>query len=94
MNGLDIVDQKCFPKLAPLLNLLGPAGATRGNSMRLFRQTFKSKKHNDFAHFTTVRDHFFSNRVVERGAWNELPESVIRAPSLNSFKARLDDFFK
>ena len=92
LNGLDIVDQKCFPKSAPSLNILGPAGATRGNSMKLFRQTFKSKKRNDFAHFTSVRDHFFSNRIV--GVWNELPESVIRAPSLNSFKARLDDFFK
>ena len=35
-----------------------------------------------------VRHHFFSIRVVKK--WNSLPESVVNAPSLNSFKSRLD----
>ena len=35
-----------------------------------------------------IRKHFFSNRVVD--AWNELPEYVVDAETVNSFKARLD----
>lgn len=89
-NGLEIIDRNCFPKTAPSRILIGPAGATRGNSMKLVRETFAARSRNDFAHFTTVRDNFFSNRVVE--IWNELPDSVIKAPSLNSFKAKLDNF--
>ena len=39
-----------------------------------------------------VRQKFFSQRVVEK--WNNLPESVVLAPSLNSFKARLDKHWR
>ena len=34
---------------------------------------------------------FFSNRVVD--AWNELPQYVVDAETVNSFKARLDKFY-
>ena len=37
---------------------------------------------------TATRQNFFSFRVVE--SWNRLPPSVVSAPSLNAFKARLD----
>ncbi len=37
---------------------------------------------------TETRRHFFSFRVVD--AWNNLPSSVVNAPSMNSFKSRLD----
>ena len=36
----------------------------------------------------TVRQHYFSNRVTN--TWNMLPADVVDAPSLNSFKARID----
>ena len=36
---------------------------------------------------TSLRQHFFSNRVVD--AWNGLPEAVVSAPSLPCFKKRL-----
>ena len=36
------------------------------------------------------RHNFFTNRVVN--PWNSLPDQVVHAPSVNSFKARLDDF--
>ena len=39
-----------------------------------------------------VRHECFSLRVVD--LWNSLPESVVSAPSLNSFKNRLDKFWK
>ena len=37
-----------------------------------------------------VRKNFFSNRVVD--AWNELPQYVVDAETVNSYKARLDKF--
>ena len=47
-----------------------------------------SKKLNKLRCNTELRRHSFSNRVVNN--WNSLPEHVISAPTLNSFKARLD----
>ena len=40
---------------------------------------------NDFSHFVMVRHEFFTNQVTEH--WNKLPNSVVKAPTLNSFKA-------
>ena len=37
---------------------------------------------------TATRSNFFSFRVVD--VWNNLPHKVVNAPSLNSFKARID----
>jgi len=39
-----------------------------------------------------VRKFFFCQRVVNN--WNSLPEDVVKAPSVNSFKKRLNDFHK
>ena len=41
---------------------------------------------------TGLRQHFFSNRVTD--IWNGLPIHVVNAPSLNSFKNRLDYHWK
>ena len=38
-----------------------------------------------------VRKNFFSNWVVD--AWNELPQYVVDAETVNSLKARLDEFY-
>jgi hypothetical protein len=37
---------------------------------------------------TEARHNFFTNRIANE--WNKLPEDVILAKSLNSFKAKLD----
>ena len=37
---------------------------------------------------TTKYQHFFSNRVVN--LWNSLPRDIVEAPSINTFKNRLD----
>ena len=39
-----------------------------------------------------VRRHAFSQRVVDE--WNSLPQSVIEASNVNSFKARLDHHWR
>ena len=54
---------------------------TRGNQMKLFLERAN----------TETRRNFFSLRVV--AIWNSLPDSVILAPSINSFKNRIDRFW-
>ncbi|RNA06275.1 hypothetical protein BpHYR1_053742, partial [Brachionus plicatilis] len=39
-----------------------------------------------------LRYNYISNRVVND--WNSLPERVVEETSLNSFKAKLDDWFR
>ncbi len=86
LNGLDNLK-------SDILNLVpreSDRPVTRGNSLRLKREVFTSKNRNDFAAQVTIRHNFFSNRVVP--IWNALPDSVVSAHTLNSFKAGLDVF--
>lgn len=53
-----------------------------GNSFNLVKNSFTAKQRNDFCHFVSVRDTFFSNRVTEH--WNKLNDNVVNAPLLNS----------
>ena len=48
------------------------------------REGFKAKDNNDNCHFVAVRKNFFANRVIER--LNKLPNNVVNAHNLNSFK--------
>jgi hypothetical protein len=57
----------------------GPAGGIRGNSHRILRQLIKN---------CPARNNFFTNRVVKN--WNSLPEQVIAARTVNSFKNLYD----
>ena len=54
----------------------------RGNSLKLYKKCFR----------LNVRGHFFSNRATT--TWNNLPDSVVSAPSLNAFKSRLDNHWR
>ena len=38
-----------------------------------------------------LRKHFFTNRVINQ--WNSLPSDVVCAPSVNSFKSKLDNYW-
>lgn len=51
---------------------------TRGNSLKLFKKQSRTK----------VTQSIFSRRVVD--SWNSLPNFVVEAPTLNSFKNRLN----
>ena len=51
---------------------------TRGNSLKLEKKQCNSN----------IRQSFFSQRIVNE--WNKLPEVVVAAESVNSFKNRLD----
>ena len=64
----------------PLQRIEGQQISTRGHSLKLNKP--RSRKN--------TRLHFFSNRIVN--AWNHLPEDVVSASTLHSFKARLDKF--
>lgn len=66
-----------------LLKLAGPSQmALRGNSKKLE----KSRKN------TSLRQHNFTQRVVND--WNSLPEKVVTASSINTFKNALDLHWK
>ena len=52
---------------------------TRGHHYKL--EKIRSNK--------TIRQKFFTQRVVN--AWNNLPADIVEAPSINSFKNRLDE---
>ena len=53
----------------------------RGHTYKIVKNSFR----------LDVRNNFFSNRVVD--TWNELPQYVVDAETVNSFKARLDKFY-
>ena len=54
----------------------------RGNSRKLYKKRSKM----------LARQNFFSQRIVN--FWNVLPTTVVEAPSVNSFKSRLDRHWK
>ena len=55
---------------------------TRGHSMKLYKERVNRD----------VLKYSFANRVIEQ--WNKLPEDVISANSINSFKNKLDKYLK
>jgi hypothetical protein len=76
LNGL--YDQDACNDLLPLRKDHAIRSNTRTNSLALL----KLRANKD------IRKYNFTNRVVN--LWNSLPENVVQAPSLNSFKNRLD----
>ena len=65
-------------------SLLTPSAdvGTRGHEHKLFKERFE----------TNTRGHFFTNRVTD--LWNSLPHEVVTAPSVDSFKNRLDSHWE
>ena len=69
---------KEVPNILRLQSSLVERDGNRGHGLKLFHQQWRKG----------VRGNFFSVRVAR--LWNGLPQSVVEAPSLNSFKSRLD----
>ena len=83
-NELESIYWSTGPRAAPSTN----TRAESQNCYRLERESFSARACNDFRHSVTIRHEFFLNRVVD--SWNRLASSQIEAPTLNSFKARID----
>ena len=62
--------------------LLDEIRVTRGHSRRLKKERVQTRQ----------RRNHFRHRTVNR--WNSLTEEVVSAPSLNSFKSRLDELWR
>ncbi len=65
--------------MAPSLASSGPAGSIRGHKIRIEIEIVKN---------CDQRKHFLTNRVAN--ALNKSPGEVFHAPSVNSFKAKID----
>ena len=59
---------------------VGPASSIRRSSHHINKQICSNSR----------RNQFFTNRIANN--LNELPESIINSPTINSFKNRLDKF--
>ena len=53
---------------------------TRGHPLKIYKRRFR----------LNIRGNYFSNRVID--VWNSLTENVVMAPTLNSFKSRLNRY--
>ena len=77
---------KCYDVDKPKFELAeGKSCNTRGHSLKLKKHQHLKGKDNSF------RNSFFSERIFDK--WNSLPEEVVKAPSVNAFKDRLDRFW-
>jgi len=79
------------PRMAPARDTSDRA-CRNLNNLSIQRESFPSRNKNDFCHFVNVRHEFFTNRVSE--FWNKLPNSVVNASTMNTFKARHDEVQK
>ena len=61
---------------------LSEVGITRNNGLKIQVKRFR----------TNIAKNFFTYKVVNH--WNRLPQEVVNAPSINSFKNRLDKYMK
>ena len=65
-----------------LLFNMAEGSITRGHPLKLFKPRAR----------LDIRKFSFSNRVIDE--WNSLPEDVVLAESLNSFKIKLDKIWE
>ena len=55
---------------------------TRGHQMKLFKQRISR----------SIGQHFFNFRIIQQ--WNDLPDEVILAKTISSFKHSLDQYWR
>ena len=77
----------CYKLIHGLVNINATKFFTLSSNTQLRGHQFKLVTPRS----VSVRDaHFFSNRVVD--IWNRLPDSIVTAESVSSFKRRLNSF--
>ena len=74
-----IITEKYDIEAIPNIQRANPDLATRGHTYKLAKIRSTTK----------TRTNFFTNRIVD--PWNNLPQNIVSAPTLNSFKNRLDN---
>ena len=82
IEAYKISSKKYDPEIEPPLKYHSN-NRTRGNSKKLAKDINRSSRY--------IRKLCFSNRVVN--LWNELPDTVVNAPSVISFESRLDKYW-
>ena len=80
LSGKDGLDEGLFFRRSSARDSLQGASITRGHSFKLVKNRVR----------LDVAAYSFGNRVVND--WNALPERVIEARSVDTFKGRLDNF--
>jgi hypothetical protein len=78
---------ECYKYMSGIYNVSSSflevdTGSTRGHSKKLKKKTATK----------ACRCKYFSRRITN--AWNSLPEEVVSAPTMNTFKSRLDKAWK
>ena len=91
-KGLEKIEWVKPPLLTKNNDLTGAAYGVRGNSLRLRRESFKSRLRNDFSQSVSMRHNFFSNSVLP--TWNSLSDDVVTSSTLNTFKSDLDRYYQ
>ena len=81
IEAYKILNGKDIVDKATFFQLSPTVSTLRGHDMKLFIP--RARLH--------VRKYFFSHRVVPH--WNSLPQHVVNAPSVNSFKSRSDTYW-
>ena len=61
------------------LFILNTTTSNRGHHLKFYKQRAR----------TSIRQNFFNHQIIDQ--WNDLASFVISAPTINSFKSRLDN---
>ena len=77
-----LLHNKYDTDVSTLLKLRSAQSSLRGHSLTLFKPRVNRN----------LRQNSFTIRVID--TWNSLPQQVVEAPSVNSFKNRLDKYWK
>ena len=77
-----IIHNMYDPLTTKSLLTIDSSSCTRSNKFKLTKPRFNTNQYK----------HFFTNRIINK--WNNLPNKVVSADSLNSFKNRIDTHFR
>ena len=92
LKGQEEIEWIHPPILRSEIRLEGSIKGVCGNSLRIQRESFKSRNSNQLSHSMIVRHNFFLYRVAP--IWNKLPKHIVFSPSLNSLESSLDRIYK